>query len=338
MNLLRELISFGVSPSLALEAAKPQLSRTDKEYILDDLEAWAGELAPAQLDDEQLKDYVDNVLDVKYDGALVLTWLKSALRHTGGDEVFTATDVHYNPKDVSVLVVSGDSDMPGYRGVNVVFYKSGKVQLVTADKKADGQAKEHRAKIVAAAKKALGKEELAHLGVKSVRELREAVETVELTDLENALTGEFSNEIPSAAWPKGVMYRGHNVFDVVYKNRPAELNRAEEQLKDDPDYRSVDFQEVYLGYDPVKDVFIQGYDGWVTEEDEDTGDEDDTNSSPYIIFQLSPQGKVKVIRKGMDMGKGDATWYNTGTRAGPDHGGYRAAHRKFPKLIDIRLD
>jgi len=157
------------------------------------------------------------------------------------------------------------------------------------------------------------------------KELREAAETVELTDFSG-------KELPDSAWPNGVTYKGQSVFDLVYGERPAVLDRAENSLKRDTDnYRRIDFQEIYLGYDPTHDVFVQGYDGWITEYDEDADEEDDTNASPYITFQVR-DGKVKVITKGLFMGAPGSMWYND------PRSGYKEAHRKFPNLIDIRLD
>jgi len=166
--------------------------------------------------------------------------------------------------------------------------------------------------------------ELTNINDNWLVEAAQPVEVIELTQFDG-------KEIPHAAWPKGVTYRGLNVFDLIYDARPATLTAAESVLKNSRSYSHVDFQEVYLGYDPKRDVFVQGYDGWISEQDE-YGNGEDSNASPYITFQVR-DGQVKVITKGLFMGSPDNLWYDRGA-----HGGLQAARYKFPDLIDIRLD
>ena len=171
-----------------------------------------------------------------------------------------------------------------------------------------------------------------HMGYR----LTEATNTVELTAFDG-------DTIPHSAWTDGVMYKGMNVFDTVYKNRPAALTHIEKHWKavGGNHITKVDFQEVYLGYSPSKDAFVQGYDGWGVEEiDYDNDEYEDVNISPYIVFKLDDQGKVKILRSGLFLGSIDSMWYSRSSIniSGNAKSGYDAAHKIFPDLIDIRLD
>lgn len=138
--------------------------------------------------------------------------------------------------------------------------------------------------------------------------------------------------IPHEAWTEGVMYKGHNVFKLVYTDEPEALGKAEDGMKEDCEDNDdrLDFQESYLGYSPSKDIFIQGYDGWLTE-DHGGDDEEDTNCSPYIEFTVNDAGKITVKNSGHDYGNNRQMWYGTS-------GGLKVAHAKYPDLLDIRLD
>jgi hypothetical protein len=174
--------------------------------------------------------------------------------------------------------------------------------------------------------------------MQSLLALKEAEQTAKNTVELTALPEKLSHDELSNAWPDGVMYRGQNVFKVVYDNRPEELKDAEQRLKDNFD-GDLDMQESYLGYSPSKDLFVQGYDGWYTqdnpsydEDDEDSGDEkEDGNCSPYFFFTISDDGVTKVGKMGDDMSGNGEMWYG-------NHGGHQAAEKMFPDLIDIRLD
>ena len=78
---------------------------------------------------------------------------------------FTAYDVSHEPDGVMVLVMGpGDGGAGEYYGINVVFHKPGtQPELVTDDDFADEEVKKYKSKIIAAATKKLGSEELKHL-------------------------------------------------------------------------------------------------------------------------------------------------------------------------------
>jgi len=172
--------------------------------------------------------------------------------------------------------------------------------------------------------------------LKELMAINEDKKVVELTNF----TGK---RIPSEAWTEGVLYRGFNVYKLVYDGpEEATLAGAMGGVKDRFD-GSLEFQESYLGYSPSKDVFILGHDGWATTEDtnydydsddEDSGDETedvDFNVSPYCIFKISDKGNISIVDKGSDFSDSEQMWYGK-------HGGLKAAHSKWSDLIDIRLD
>lgn len=137
------------------------------------------------------------------------------------------------------------------------------------------------------------------------------------------------NRIPHSSWP-GVTYHGSDIFKTVYADRtPRDISQAESNLHDlatnssNNDY--FDFQECYLGYSPASDLFVMGYDGWIG----------DDNCSPAILFRIQPgdhpQIRVLFNKIERDMSSHGNLWYD------PD-GGLKNARKKFPDLIDIRLD
>lgn len=146
--------------------------------------------------------------------------------------------------------------------------------------------------------------------------------------------------IPHSAWTDGVMYRGLNVYNTVYEGKGEKtIEAAIRLLKADFD-GDLDYQESYLGYSPSKDLFIQGYDGWMEEdnpeydEDDENSNEDETtrtNCSPAVFFTISDEGAIQIVSSDIDVGSGGKMWYGKG-------GGLAAMHRKYSDLIDIRLD
>lgn len=189
--------------------------------------------------------------------------------------------------------------------------------------------------------------------MKTLQELLTLKEEAEKTvDLET-FTGK---SIPHQAWPDGVTYKGLNVYKTIYDGGEAEhqihdaINEVKEDFESEKDDGRFDMQESYLGYSPSRDLFIQGYDGWMehTEEsyqhDEDDEDDDGTeevreNCSPYVIFRLKEDGTIKVQDKGADYGNNQAIWYGGSMHSkGRTPGGLAAAHKNFSDLIDIRLD
>lgn len=135
-------------------------------------------------------------------------------------------------------------------------------------------------------------------------------------------------KVTHESWPDGVTYRGHNVFKTVYDGPGmALIEKVISTLKSESQNEEevlIDYQECYLGYSPSKDLFIQGYDGWVE------NDGEDGNSSPYVLFKINEDGKVQNLRGGIDIG-GWEMWYDR-------TGGLKNAKAKYPDLIDIRLD
>lgn len=159
--------------------------------------------------------------------------------------------------------------------------------------------------------------------------LKTLIALKESEDSQVELTTFKGKTVPHAAWTEGLTYKGHNVYKIVYDDRPRALEAAEERLKQRDNDGDLDYQEVFLGYSPSEDLFIQGYDGWLS--DPDNGHTD--NCSPFILFKIMPNGSVKVTDAGIDFEYVGAMWYG---RKHP--GGYAAVHKKYPDLIDIRLD
>ena len=157
MKLLQELHKLIPHNNLHEARGTVYLTDKDKENILDDIEVWSGGHSPADLDDEQINNYIEHSLSAEYDPGLVRAWLKDFI--AGGSDVYVVTDIHHNPDDISVLVVAGDEHLQPasheYYGVNVVFIRGGHVELVTNDKMAEWQAKNHRELIIDTAKKAI---------------------------------------------------------------------------------------------------------------------------------------------------------------------------------------
>ena len=184
--------------------------------------------------------------------------------------------------------------------------------------------------------------------MKTLQELLALKEEADkVVDLEN-FTGK---TIPHEAWTDGVMYKGMNVYKTIYDG-----GNAEKQIADamatvvDRFDGKLDMQEVYLGYSPSRDLFIQGYDGWATitdtnydydPDDEDSGDEEeeqDHNCSPFIIFRLNDKGSIRIEDSGSDYSNTDNMWYSAGRSGGNGLSGLKRAHKNFSDLIDIRLD
>jgi len=162
--------------------------------------------------------------------------------------------------------------------------------------------------------------------------LKELIALREEESPEVELTTFKGNRIPHEAWPHGITYRGMNVYNTVYEGEvDAELASKIKEMQDDFDGK-LDVQESYLGYSPSKDLFVQGYDGWFTIDAHDEDEDDEHgNCSPYIVFGLSDEGAPVHITDGEDISPLGKTWYGKG-------GGMEGAKRRYPDLIDIRLD
>lgn len=174
--------------------------------------------------------------------------------------------------------------------------------------------------------------------------LNEEQETIDVRDCEEG------KQIPHKYWPKGVMYKGVNVFDTIYESdvvADAE-KRISENFDGSPDrygkmtseFIDIDWlQECYLGYDKKRDIFILGFDGNYSEDnpDYDEDDEDSTEEeviegpcSPYVVIKVEvTDGKAECKIKKSDCVFSDS-WYSA-------KGGYKAV-AKVDKLVDIRLD
>ena len=135
--------------------------------------------------------------------------------------------------------------------------------------------------------------------------------------------------------------------NVTYKGVPLLGSRGYPfQDKADDQVTYEDWQEVYMGYDPVKDVFVVGYDVWLPEDDYDEWEEEDE-------WGALPGGGYRAAKEAGHRKKADMeaqaivlkfdgrntrildTIYGPG---GFYHAGHRAVKRKFPKIIDLRLD
>ena len=121
----------------------------------------------------------------------------------------------------------------------------------------------------------------------------------------------------SSQWPEGVTYRGQNVFETFYSDSAM---AAADAFVLEAGY--TDGQENYLGYDPVSDAFYMAYDTW-TDEVDMYGDLIDTEMSS-IMIELDPdEGPMEII----------------GTIPGGFYPrGYDMTKRRFPHIIDVRLD
>ena len=142
------------------------------------------------------------------------------------------------------------------------------------------------------------------------RHLRQLIHESMAVDRGLELTSGVADEASiSAAWPDKVYYNGQSVFETFYSDAAAAAAwRAMENEGYD------DGQEAYLGYSPREDVFVMGFDAWSVGEDEMEGVllALDGNARPIQIIKSVPGGMYP---------------------AGRNH-----AKRKFPDIIEVRLD
>lgn len=134
-----------------------KLSDADKARILDDIESWSGGFNIYELDNEQIDNYIEHSLDAKFDQQYVRRWLTDMIEHGSDDGDYVVSDIHHNPDDISALVFAGNQHLQPtsrvYYGINVVFVRGGDVELITDDDMSEWQAKNHKDKIIAVAKK-----------------------------------------------------------------------------------------------------------------------------------------------------------------------------------------
>lgn len=121
--------------------------------------------------------------------------------------------------------------------------------------------------------------------------------------------------------PNGVMYRGNNVFSVLYDEGDI-FEVAEPFIPEDN-------QESYLGYLADEDRFIVGFDTWPREEAEydhlGCYESEDTKVSA-LFFKLTPEGKITSVEPVPGMGP---MFYD---------GNKEKLEKKYPSLYHIRLD
>ena len=124
---------------------------------------------------------------------------------------------------------------------------------------------------------------------------------------ESNLSKELLQRSVTKLWPDGVMFKDESLFD----NYLDWTKQIEDRVKV---YYKGFFQECYLGYDPELDIFIVGYDA-------------DDNHIPTIF-------KLKVVH-GTDIDITDLHGYPCSMMYSAN---LRWLHKKYPELIDVRLD
>jgi hypothetical protein len=145
----------------------------------------------------------------------------------------------------------------------------------------------------------------------------------------------------SKAWSDGVVYKGENVFELVYNSGlSSHLEKElEDSNKSDFDLTYYDSQESYLGYLPSEDAFVMGFDTWAEvknpyfdEYDEEGEYENEPETEhevvPNVVMFTAEGGGVKdynILSQFVGM-------MYTGTKS------YDQLHKTYPDLVDIRLD
>tara|TARA_E500000331_G_C17253597_1_gene712201 strand:+ start:1975 stop:2433 length:459 start_codon:yes stop_codon:yes gene_type:complete len=115
----------------------------------------------------------------------------------------------------------------------------------------------------------------------------------------------------SNAWPQGVTLDGRNVFDTVYSDS------AMIKQSDFVTGQGYDGQETYLGYDPQSGNFVMGFDAFYDEDGMGAGMEG-------FFFTVSPSGNpISVV---------------SSEPGGVYPHGLKIIKKRFPQLIDVRLD
>lgn len=127
----------------------------------------------------------------------------------------------------------------------------------------------------------------------------------------------------SEAWAEGVMYKGENVFEMIYRSNLDEFLEKElfEELNQNYTFSSLDGQESYLGYVPTEDQFVMGWDLWA---------EVQKNVPNFMMFEIRCASKGNC---------GPEDWRMLNIPAGTVYpNGLAALHKKYPTIIDVRLD
>ena len=141
-----------------------------------------------------------------------------------------------------------------------------------------------------------------------IKEQMAASGGVELTD------GNATEAAIDAAWPDKVYYNGVPVFETFYSDAAMD---AAWRFMEDSGYD--DGQEAYLGYSPAADAFVMGFDAFP--EGDGWGPGGDMEG---VLIQLTGDGRpVRLI---------------SSSPGGMYPAGRNHAKRKFPDIIEVRLD
>lgn len=143
-----------------------------------------------------------------------------------------------------------------------------------------------------------------------------AISTFEIKDTQR-LPKDEAKKLVSAHYHDKLTYNGQEFFDAVYMNRIVGAAERVLELNDN------NAQESYLGYIPSLDTFVSGFDTW--ENDEDSG-------RPHGV------ALVKLTADGVTASRDPLVYNRDAMIYGSKNGAYKELHKKYPDLIDIRLD
>jgi len=152
---------------------------------------------------------------------------------------------------------------------------------------------------------------------------------LELTTLKG-MDKQEATELVRAAYPDNLTYKGIEFFDKIYMDTILEATSEklgigtyydyeEEYEEDDGEWSTettqakIDGQDSYLGYIPETDTFINGWDMW-----DDIGEN-------IVQIKLDDKGEVQNV----EIVGYESMMYPRG---------YDTVHKKYPGIIDIRLD
>ncbi|WP_210499590.1 hypothetical protein [Vibrio crassostreae] len=127
-----------------------------------------------------------------------------------------------------------------------------------------------------------------------------------------------------------------DIYDLVNDKETFEPTKDGELFSD----ANHSFQECYLGYIPSKDLFLTGFDCWVSMpcdcpdwcDDEPCQDGEcpntDNSSESAILWKLDEDGELKIVDRRCI---GCGMWYS-------GLGGYNRLKDMYKDIVDIRLD
>jgi len=145
-----------------------------------------------------------------------------------------------------------------------------------------------------------------------------------------------TEEAVRQAWPN-VTYRGANIIDLI--------GAADNQFgRDGTGEDQEQTQEVYLGYNPGKDTFVIGFDGWGTSAEQLRAEEEMDEEAPHSViesqadynFTLLVEFKTadgKTLNEVEEEFSQDVMFYTP-----RDRSGYSLVKSRFTNIIDLRLD